>query len=99
MISDIGADFRKAFAEFDATKTEQELVVFGAGAMAGCLVKSFVDKGKSLFFKFKCVILGCFTRNEMVLVTKSKESAKKWQAEGFQRAYSMDVYLKEGKYC
>ncbi|KAI6190532.1 Tetratricopeptide repeat protein 17 [Aphelenchoides bicaudatus] len=80
----IGVEFRKAFAELCLNQQNQELVVFGAGNMAGCLIKAFVDKG-------------CFTRDQIVLVTKTSESAKKWQADGFERSYSMDAYLKEAK--
>lgn len=57
-----------------------------------------MNKGKlSNVFNSYPVFLGCFTHDEMVLVTKSKESAQKWQSNGFQRAYQIDAYLREGK--
>ncbi|KAI6187039.1 Tetratricopeptide repeat protein 17 [Aphelenchoides besseyi] len=58
----------------------RELIVIGAGNMAGCMVSTFVEKG-------------CFAKDEVILVTKSEESAEIWRAAGYLRSCSLDTFI------
>ncbi|CAD5219822.1 unnamed protein product [Bursaphelenchus okinawaensis] len=57
-----------------------ELVVFGAGKMAQCLIETFVARE-------------CFSREEIVPITQSQKSALNWIERGYERATTLAQYI------
>ncbi|KAI6213996.1 Pyrroline-5-carboxylate reductase [Aphelenchoides besseyi] len=79
--SNIGIKFIERFNHYTkGVQLPRELIVIGAGNMAGCMVAAFIDKG-------------CFTKEEVILVTKSEESAEIWREAGYLRSCSLNTFI------